>query len=111
MFRRVIKNNTPVRVIQIVFPRQHGLENTTFTFDNQVFPAVAKVGDESHQSLRFIGIQLIGEQMIRLIFRMLLNQFGNKVSKIGFSSRISAMPYYFSGGYIEAGDQGWVPCR
>jgi hypothetical protein len=37
---------------------------------------------------------------------MLLNQFGNKVSKIGFSSRISTMSYYFSGGHIEAGDQG-----
>jgi hypothetical protein len=106
-----MKNDTLILGTQIVLSRRQGLENTAFALAAQVFRVAAKIRDQAYQSFRLMGIQLIGDKMVRFIAWMPINQVTHKMGKIVFGACVSAMTYDFASGDIEARNQGLVPCR
>lgn len=53
-----------------------------------------------------MGIQLIGDKMVRFIAWMPVNQVPHKMDEIVFGACVSAMIYNFVSGDIEARNQG-----
>ncbi len=112
MFGSVDEANAMTGVGEKSRTRVHVGEVAAFAFDAQVFLDATLRGHQTHQGLRLMGVELIGdEDPGRLGVR--LDRLGDVSAKVGFGAGGSqAGRDNLAGGHLQIGDQAAsVPCR
>lgn len=87
MLRRVVEDNAMGRVGQEFRSCRHGCEHARVALDAQVMVNIGLIGDETHQGLRFVGVEVVNHKMPPGDRRIGRNGLFNVSEKIGLGAR------------------------
>ena len=87
MFRRVVEDDAMGRVGQEFRSGCHGCEHARVALDAQVIVNIGLVGDETHQGLRLVGVEVVNHKMPLGNRGIGSNGLFNVSKKIGLGAR------------------------